>query len=120
MKQEKEHFARAELSQLTYRVYFRDELILESNQAVRLEEHYDGSDYPAVIYFPAETLARLETIRINHSTFCPIKGDASYRSYLDADNGIWCYEDPLPEVELIKNRFAFDQGKGFRVTTDKT
>ncbi len=117
MQPEKAHYARSELSDLTYRVFYRDELILESNQAVKLEEHYDGTDYPAVIYFPADAVAQLDTLRTERSTYCPIKGDASYWSYRDADNGIWCYENPLPNVELIKNRFAFDQGKGFRVTT---
>ena len=118
MDRDKTHYARCEPSSSTYRVYYRDELILESNKAVKLEEHHDGADYPAVIYFPADTLAVLEATRTAHRSFCPIKGDASYWSYRDADNGIWCYEDPLPGVALIENRFTFDQGKGFRVTAE--
>lgn len=118
MQRDKPHYARIEESDLVHRVFYRDEQIVETDRALRLEEHYDGKDYPAVVYFPADALEQLATVRTERSTHCPIKGDASYWSYRDADNGIWCYEDPLPQVALIKNRFAFDQNRGFRVTAD--
>ncbi len=112
------HYAEVRKSGRNYRVYYLDELILQCDRALSLEEHHYGSDFPAVIYFPADAVAGLETSETDHSTYCPIKGDASYWSYRDAHNAIWCYRDPLPGVAAIKDHFAFDQAKGFRVTFD--
>jgi len=115
MDVEKAHYATTEPSDLTYRVLFNEDLVLECSQVVKLEEHYDGKDFDAVIYFPPAAVASLEMVRTDLSTHCPIKGDATYWSYRDITNGIWSYQDPLPQVESIRGHFAFNQGKGFRV-----
>lgn len=116
MKQEKKaHYATTAAADRVYRVFYGDEMILESKRAVLLEEHHDGKDYPAVVYFPADDVAALYAEKTELSTHCPIKGVASYWSFRDAVNGIWCYQDPLPPVKMIRDHFAFDQGKGFEV-----
>ena len=87
MGEEKVHYAKTEISDQTYQVYYNRELILESDQVVKLNEHYDGKDFPAVIYFPESAISNLETTRTEQSTNCPIKGDASYWNYKEAENG---------------------------------
>lgn len=98
-----------------YRVVLDGRTIVESDEAIELREHRAGGDYPPVVYFPAATLAGLETSDSAKSTHCPIKGDASYLNYRDIGDAIWCYRDPLPGVAAIGNHYAFDPGKGFRV-----
>lgn len=115
MSTEKTHYAKTRACDRSYRVYFNDELILESNQAIELNEHYDGKDFPPVIYFPESAISTLQTSRTDHSTYCPIKGDARYLSFRDAANSIWYYPDPYAQVSQIKNYYAFSQGQGFRV-----
>ncbi len=39
MSEEKAHYAKTEASDQTYQVFFNQELILESNQAIKLDEH---------------------------------------------------------------------------------
>lgn len=109
------HYARTEPSDLTYQVFFNEDLILECSQVVKLEEHYDGKDFDPVIYFPSAAISALEIVGTEFSTHCPIKGDASYWSYRDASNGIWSYQEPLSQVDSIRGHFAFNQSKGFRV-----
>ena len=100
---------------MTYRVYLGDELLLESSDAIELEEHYDGRDFDAVIYFPAAAIEGLDTEPSGLSTYCPIKGHASYLNFRDLPNSIWSYANPLPAVESIRNHYAFDPHKGFRL-----
>ena len=115
MTEEKAHYAKTEVSDKTYQVFYNGDPILESDQVVELVEHYDGKDFPAVIYFSESAISALETFKTEYSTHCPIKGDASYWSYKEAENGIWSYEDPLGSVAQLKNHFSFDQKKGFQV-----
>ena len=116
MSETKAHYAQTEISDQSYQVFFREELILESNQAVKLVEHFDGKDFPAIIYFPESSISTLPTSNSDRSTHCPIKGDASYLSFREAVDGIWCYREPYPQVGQIRNHYAFDQSKGFRVS----
>ena len=115
MAEESGHYAKTRASDQAYQVFFNGQLILESSRVVLLDEHYNGKDFPAVVYFPKADIDSLETTDSDLSTYCPIKGDASYRNYQDIDNGIWCYREPVEAVSQIKNHFAFDQGKGFQV-----
>lgn len=115
MGEEKAHYAKTRSSDRNYRVFFKDELILESNQALELIEHYDGKDFPTVVYFPEAAVSALLTSKSDHSSYCPIKGEASYLNYRDAIDGIWYYPEPYSQVGLIKNHYGFILGKGFRI-----
>ena len=115
MSDKKVHYANTEASNQMYQVFYKNEVILESDNIVKLKEHYDTTDFPPVIYFPPSALINLKTSKTEHSTHCPIKGDASYWSYQEAENGIWSYENPNQGVEGIKNHFSFDQKQGFRI-----
>jgi len=120
MSPDKAHYAKTEPSDQTYQVLYQNDPILESNQVLKLNEHYDGNDFPPVIYFPESALSKLTLSKTDFSTQCPIKGTASYWNYKDAENGIWSYETPSPEVSVIKGYFGFDQKKGFRVQLKET
>ena len=116
MSEEKAHYAKTEASDQTYQVFFNQKLILESNQAIKLDEHYDGKDFATVIYFPESVITSLDTSETDQTTYCPIKGDATYRNYQEAVNSIWCYREPYQQVSQIRNHYAFAQSKGFRVS----
>jgi uncharacterized protein (DUF427 family) len=110
------HCAKTEASDQNFQVFFNGELILESTQAIKLDEHYDGRDFEPVIYFPESLISTLSTSDSDRKTHCPIKGDASYLNFREAADGLWCYREPHAQVSLIKNHYAFDQSKGFRVS----
>ena len=55
------HFAKTVLSENTYQVSYNNEPILESNQVVLLNEHYEGKDFPSVKYFPKSEIDKLIT-----------------------------------------------------------
>ncbi len=89
------------------RVSLAGELLAESDRARALFE----TNLPARWYLPAEdviaSLQPSETI-----TRCPYKGTASYHSVKLADDGIandliWYYADPLPEVGRIGGMLCF-------------
>ena len=117
MSEKKVHYARTEKVNRPYQVFHKNELVLESDAVVRLHEHYDGKDFPPVIYFP--NLDDLDVSRTELRTHCPIKGDASYWSFRDAESGIWSYEEPKEGMEEIKGFYGFDLKKGFRVEPKK-
>ena len=114
MVSNKKHYAEITEASVTYQVFLEDKLLLESDQALELREFNDGNNYPVVIYFPS--LAQLAVTKTAHSSYCPIKGDASYWNYSNVENAIWCYEDPIQEAAAIKGYFGFYQSRGFRVS----
>lgn len=115
MKNKKNHFAVIENTNLVYQVFYKNELVLESDKALELTEHYNGQAMRPVIYFEPSVVDNLLLTKNDLSTTCPIKGDASYWSYSEADNGIWSYENPNDDMIQIKDHVAFDQTKKFRV-----
>jgi uncharacterized protein (DUF427 family) len=116
MSKEKAHFVKTAAADQTYQVFCNKELILQSNHAIELVEHFDGKDFDTVIYFPESDFSTLQTLKTDRTTYCPIKGDASYWNYQDAENGIWSYQEPYPQVRQIKNHYTFARSKGFRVS----
>ena len=50
-------------------------------------------------------------IRTEHATRCPYKGDASYWTLeaggRTAENAVWSYEDPIPDMTAIAGYLAF-------------
>ena len=115
MSEKKGHYAELENSDQTYQVLYKNEVILESKQVVILTEYYDGRAAPAVIYFPKSSLSELNISKTDHASHCPIKGDASYWSYQGVESGIWSYENPIQELDQIKDHFGFEKKKGFSV-----
>ncbi|MEZ5660033.1 MAG: DUF427 domain-containing protein [Burkholderiaceae bacterium] len=84
-----------------------DELLAESDAAMRLLEV--GRDlYDPVIYVPrADVIAPITQIE-GKSTHCPLKGDCSYFALGANDVPIaWSYDRPLPFAEALKGLIAF-------------
>ncbi len=107
------HYAEIKPSDKTWQVFFQDELLLESDEALELHEHHQGRHFDPVIYFPS--VDDMKITRTEHSTHCPIKGDASYWSFAGTDNAIWSYLDPMPEVSAIRGFDGFMASSGFEV-----
>lgn len=82
-------------------------VIADSTRAIALNETRHNS----VLYFPRAD-ARMDLMqRTAHTTHCPFKGDANYFSLVSggnrAENAVWSYESPIPDVATIKDHLAF-------------
>lgn len=90
---------------------FEGETVVDSRSAKLLHE----TGHLPVYYFPEEDLRQdlLETT--DHTTHCPFKGDASYRSVKTGDrvaeNAVWNYPDPQDYFAPLKGYAAFYWGK---------
>ncbi len=81
-------------------------VIADTGRALTLRE----ASYPPVQYIPLEDVDRARLRPSGHATYCPFKGDASYWSIADAENGenaIWEYREPHAAVASIKGHVAF-------------
>ena len=88
------------------RVTFNGEIIAESRDALVLEE----GKYPPVYYLPRKDVKMERLIRTSHTSHCPYKGDATYYSVSNgrtARNAVWSYEQPIEQVQAIKDHLAF-------------
>jgi len=89
------------------RVMFGGETIADSTEAKLLFE----SHHIPVYYFPLSDVRMDLMERTDHASHCPFKGDASYWTInaggRSAENAMWGYEDPLPEVPELAGHVAF-------------
>ena len=110
------HCALTDTCSEVYGLFADDELLLQCDRVVVLREVNAGRQYPEVIYFPGDVVEALNPVKTDKSSFCPIKGYASYWSFRDLQNFIWSYLDPLPGVIQIKRHHAFDASQGLRIS----
>lgn len=90
------------------RVHAGDKLLADSTNALRVIE-FGKSLYDPVIYVPeADLTASFE--KIDKTTHCPLKGDASYVAVGGEEIG-WVYKDPIAGSERIASHYAFWPGK---------
>jgi len=89
------------------RVRFNRQLIADSRRALTLFEE----TAPPVIYIPRDDVDMRLLTRAAHATHCPYKGTASYFSIhagaRHAMQAVWTYEEPLAELESIRDHLAF-------------
>ena len=89
------------------RAVFNGETVTDSRRVKILHE----TNHLPVYYFPEDDLRHDLLERTDHTTHCPFKGDASYRSVRVgdrvADNAVWHYETPLPSTPPITGYAAF-------------
>ncbi len=92
---------------LPVRVRFAGEVLAESRRALLVRE----TRHDPVLYFPREDVRLERLARTDHRTTCPFKGEASYWTIQSAEraaeNAVWTYEDPFPEVAGLKDFVAF-------------
>ncbi len=87
--------------------------VATSSDAIILKE-VGKSLYNPSFYIPRKDV-NLDLFRPvdGHSTFCPIKGDASYWDFKSGEVTIqkaaWSYNAPLPYSEMIAGYIGFDQ-----------
>ena len=89
------------------RVLFDGRVVADTTRALTLKE----ASLPAVQYIPREDAVMSLLQRTAHKTHCPYKNDASYYTIRTvgsaAENAVWTYEDPYPDVATIKGHLAF-------------
>jgi uncharacterized protein (DUF427 family) len=84
------------------RIELAGEVVAETMRARLLCE----TNLPMRFYLPREDV-RGELVPSTFRTHCPYKGDASYFSLGPAEDVLWCYERPLPELAAIAGLVAF-------------
>lgn len=104
---EPRHLMRAKIVPRTVRVRRGGKVIAESSNALRVTELAKDMFDP-VFYFPKEdVLAPLSLIE-GKTSYCPLKGDASYFSIDDSGEAIaWAYEAAFDFAGVINGRIAF-------------
>jgi len=89
------------------KVTFAGRIVADTTRALTLRE----ASYPPVQYVPRADVDASLLERTAHSTKCPYKGTASYYSIHAggkvAENAIWSYETPFPDVKEIAGHVAF-------------
>ena len=92
-------------------VGFNGETVAESDRARVMFE----LGHAPVYYLPFDDLAADRFTRTDHHSFCPYKGVASYWSLTvgdrTADNVVWCYEDPYPQLPELADYVGFYWGR---------
>ena len=86
-----------------YRVRMGDLVLGETEAALLLVE---GAHEP-VIYVPRADMEMGLLQSSTRQSTCPWKGEASYFSVGGAQNVVWSYETPNPEVAAIAGHLAF-------------
>ncbi len=108
---EPRHFMRIKPVTRHVVIWLGDEMLAESSEAVRVLEV--GKDiYDPVCYLPrSDVTPRLR--RNDHTTHCPLKGDAVYFDLVDAAGEIrvpeiaWSYPEPIGPTAELTGRVAF-------------
>ncbi|MFF4958654.1 DUF427 domain-containing protein [Streptomyces sp. NPDC001222] len=85
------------------RVVHDGQVLADSDRALVLRE----TGCPVRYYIPAEDVRTDLLTPSETHTECPFKGTASYWSLPDAENLVWAYPDPKPEVAAIKDHLCF-------------
>ncbi len=108
-----------ELQQTSARVEVGSNLVVESGEALRVQESAGGRSYGPVLYIPRADIPQGVLQPAEGTTWCPLKGTASYFDVtVDGTTyprGAWSYESVLdfdPNLEAIRGLVAFD-GKTF-------
>ena len=89
------------------RAIFNGRVLADSDDIVMV----DGNPY-----FPRAAMVEDFFRDSVHSTVCGWKGTARYWDLVVGDqvisNAVWAYDNPKPDAESIRERFAFYRGKG--------
>jgi uncharacterized protein (DUF427 family) len=91
----------------TITVRFAGRIVAQTADALDMAE----GRYPIRVYVPVADVDPTVLKASSHHTTCPFKGVASYYSLKaedeTAENAVWYYPDPCPQVAAIKDRVAF-------------
>ncbi|MBW5422546.1 DUF427 domain-containing protein [Streptomyces sp. BG9H] len=85
------------------RVVHDGQVVAESRRPLLLRE----TGYPVRYYLPPEDV-RTDLLTPSATiTHCPFKGTAAYWSLPGAQDAVWAYREPKPEVAAVKDHFCF-------------
>lgn len=101
---EARHFMAIKPVDRRVRIFFGDVLLADTSRAVRVIE-VGRALYDPVLYIPPDDI-HIKLDRIDKSTHCPLKGDASYYT-LDGEEIAWCYDAPFDFAVDLTGRVAF-------------
>lgn len=91
----------------TATVRFRGTIVAQSDKALLIQE----TRHDDVVYLPRSALIMQYFSATQHTTYCPFKGHANYWDLIvqgdSAENVVWSYEDPYPEVAELKDHVSF-------------
>ena len=100
------------------RVILGGEVVAESVRSRRVLE----TSHPPVYYIPLEDVRPEALVRTECRTFCEFKGTASYWSVRSGDrvaeSAAWCYPEPSPGYESLRDHVAFYPGRMDECTLD--
>jgi uncharacterized protein (DUF427 family) len=109
---------RVEESARRVRVMLGGEVVAESVRSRRVLE----TSHPPVYYIPLEDVRPEALVRTERRTFCEFKGTASYWTVRSGDrveeNAAWCYPEPSPGYESLRDHVAFYPGRMEECTLD--
>jgi uncharacterized protein (DUF427 family) len=109
---------RLEVHDGTVRARFRDVTIAETTAAIRLREQ----GLPDRFYIPRADARTQHLERSDRRTHCPFKGDATYYTVVvdgeTADDAVWSYEDPIPDMRAIREYLCFDERRGVELDVE--
>lgn len=101
------HILHLDPSPKRVRGFLGGEVIVDSTRAKLLHE----TGHLPVYYFPVEDVRAGFLEVSDHTTHCPFKGDASYRSVVVGDkraqDAMWMYEEPNDEASFLDDHAAF-------------
>ena len=93
------------------RAIFNNEIVADSRRVKLMHE----TGHLPVYYFPEEDIREDLLERTDHTTHCPFKGDASYRSVRVGDrvaeNAVWNYPEPEEHFAPLAGYAAFYANK---------
>ncbi|MEU1018058.1 DUF427 domain-containing protein [Streptomyces sp. NPDC005900] len=85
------------------RVVHDGQVVAESRRPLLLRE----TGCPVRYYLPPEDV-RTDLLTPSATiTHCPFKGTASYWSLPGAQDAVWAYPEPKPEVAAVKDHYCF-------------
>ncbi len=101
------HILHLDPSPKRVRGFFAGEVIVDSTRVKLL---YETGHLP-VYYFPVDDVRGEFLEASDHTTHCPFKGDASYRTVVVGDrraqDAMWMYEHPNEEASFLQKHVAF-------------
>jgi uncharacterized protein (DUF427 family) len=105
------HRATVSMAGEPYAAKVGDVTVALSDRAMILEEVNGDKAYTPVVYFPLDDITPETLEPTDHSTYCPIKGNARYFTVKAngnaLENAAWSYPEPLRQVGAVKNYVAF-------------
>jgi uncharacterized protein (DUF427 family) len=87
------------------------EVVIDTRRARLLHE----TGYLPQVYVPLEDVRADRLVASDHTSHCPFKGDATYRSLRvgdrTAENALWLYEAPIAGAEWLAGHAGVYQGR---------